>query len=125
MAYPTYKPTARSFDAGDYPVKVFKAQNGSESRILYGSKRTNMKLSLSYENISDSRAAAFSSHYDEVLGTYNTFTLDSEATAGWDGGSGVIDAVASGNQWRYESPPQISQVRPGISTVTVNLIGVL
>jgi len=28
-------------------------------------------------------------------------------------------------QYRYEGPPEIVQVRPGVSTVTVNLIGVL
>lgn len=125
MAYPAYKPTSRTFDAGDYPVKTFKSQSGVEARILYGSKRTNMKLKLNYSNITDSRAAAFSAHFDQVLGTYNTFTLDNEAIAGWDGGSGVIDAVASGNQWRYERPPVIDQVRPGISSVTVSLVGVL
>ena len=36
-------------------------------------------------------------------------------------------ASTSGTQakYRYEGPPQIAQVRPGVSTVTVNLIGVI
>ena len=36
-------------------------------------------------------------------------------------------ASTSGTQakYRYESPPQVVQVRPGVSTVTINLIGVL
>ncbi len=59
MAFPTLVPTSRSFESGDYPVKTFKAQNGKEHRILYGSNRTNMKLSLSYANITDANAELF------------------------------------------------------------------
>ena len=51
--FPDLIPTSRSFEAGDYPVKTFKAQNGAEHRILYGSNRTNMKLSLTFANITD------------------------------------------------------------------------
>jgi hypothetical protein len=130
MAFPTLEPTSRTFDPGDYPVKKYQAQNGAEVRILYGSNRTNMKLSLSYANISDSNAELFLDHYDEMKGTYGTFGAASvnqndKAKAGWEGNSDALGAGVSGAQYRYEGPPQVSQVRPGISTVTVNLVGVL
>jgi hypothetical protein len=127
MAFPTLVPTSRSFESGDYPVKTFKAQNGKEHRILYGSNRTNMKLSLSYANITDANAELFLDHYDEVQGTFQTFNIGDleESRGGWKGNKDALGAGESGNNYRYEGPPQVAQVRPGISTVTVNLIGVL
>ena len=124
MAFPTLRPTSRQFDAGDYPVKRFSAQSGAEIRILYGSKRTGMKLGFSYDNISDSEAEQFLTHYDSTYGTYDTFALPAEARSGWSGTPAAIDA-AIGNNWRYEEQPQVTSVRPGRSSVIVSLIGVL
>jgi hypothetical protein len=124
-------PTARSFEPGDFPVKTYKAQNGAEHRILYGSSRTNMRLSLTYANIKDADAEQFLNHYETMQGTFQTFVLGkldddtSPARGGWEGNLDALGADASGNSYRYEGPPQVVQVRHGISTVTVNLIGVL
>ena len=124
MAYPSLAPTARSFSAGDYQYKTYKAQNGKEVRILYGDKRTGMTLDLSYDNIADTQADDFIAHYDETKGGFSSFTLPAAFRTGWSGNTSAIDA-ASGNQWRYEQPPAIRSVRPGISSVTVRLVGVL
>jgi hypothetical protein len=125
MPFPTLKPASRDFKTGDYPVKTFKAQSGVEARILYGSKRTGMALSLGYENIPDGSADDFVAHFDEVKGTFDTFTLPDEVLAGWQGASTALDAAATGNRWRYAEAPQVSAVRPGKSSVRVSLIGVL
>ena len=98
MAFPSLVPTRRGFDAGNYPVKTFKAQSGAEVRILYGSKRTGMQIELGYENIPDTQADDFVTHFDEVLGTYNTFSLPSAVTTGWSGAVSALDASATGNQ---------------------------
>ena len=124
MAFPTLKPTGRSFEPGNYPVKTFNAQSGAEIRIAYGNRRTNAKLSLSFANVTDAEAEEFLTHFDEVLGTLNTFTIPSETKGGWTGTASAIDAP-TGAEWRYESSPQIASVRPGISSVTVNLLGVV
>lgn len=124
MAYPTLKPTSRNFDPGSYPVKTFKSQSGAEARILYGSKRVDQSLSLTYDNITDSQAEQFVTHFDEVKGTYLTFTLPSEVRSGWAASAATLDAV-SGAAWRYDSPPTITSVKPGISSVQVKLAGVL
>ncbi|HAX29285.1 MAG TPA: hypothetical protein DCX94_15305 [Alteromonas macleodii] len=125
-------PSARTFESGDYPVKTYKAQNGAEHRILYGNKRTNMKLSLTYANILDADAELFLDHYDTVQGTFQTFSLGSVGAdrrnptrGGWEGNKDVLGAETHGNNYRYEGPPQVQQVALGRSTVTVNLIGVL
>jgi hypothetical protein len=127
MPFPDLVPTARAFESGDYPVRTFKAQNGAETRILYGSNRTNMKLSLTYANIFDDVAEQFLDHYDEVQGTFQTFDIGDRdfARGGWEGTPSALGPKASGNKYRYENPPQVVQVRPGVSSVTVNLIGVL
>ena len=124
MSYPSYTPTSRSFDPGDYPAKTYRSQSGVEVRILYGNKRTGLKLSLTYSNITDAAAQAFVTHYDEMKGTLNVFSINTGTKDGWEGDSSSID-VPSGNAWRYERAPQLNQVRPGISAVTVDLIGVL
>jgi hypothetical protein len=125
-------PSARSFESGDYPVKTYKAQNGAEHRILYGDKRTNMKLSLTYANILDADAELFLDHYDTVQGTFQTFALGrvgadktNPTRGGWEGNQDALGAQTQSNNYRYERPPQVQQVALGRSTVTVSLIGVL
>ncbi len=124
MTFPSLQPSSRSFDPGAPAIKTYNAQSGAEVRLKYGSQRTKMKLALSYKNITDSNAESFLTHYDSVEGTFSTFTIPSAAFSGWAGSSSALDATGA-NAWRYEQPPQISSVRPGVSTVTVNLVGVL
>ena len=126
VKFPNLQPTARTFDSGDFPVKVYKAQNGSEHRILYGSRRTNMRLSLTFANITDSEAEQILDHYEQVQGTFGTVIVEkSTGKAGWEGNEDALGAGAHGNSYRYENPPQLTSVRPGVSTVTVNFIGVI
>ncbi len=90
MAFPILKPSSRTYDPGSYPVKTFNAQNGKEHRILYGSERTGVKLSLAYANIGDPNAELFLDHYDEVQGTFQTFNLPNQALGGWDGNNDAL-----------------------------------
>jgi len=126
MAYPTLLPTSRAFNAGDWPIKTFRAQNGAEVRILYGSNRTGMQLELQYQNITDANADLFLTHYNEVRGTYGTFALPATgAKGGWTGNDSSIDVTGTGNNWRYAEAPTVQAVKPGVSSVTIKLVGVL
>lgn len=126
MGFPELKPTSRSFDAGNYPVKTFTAQSGAEVRILYGDKKTGSKLNLSYENITDDKAALFLDHYDEIKGTYGTFDIVADTRAGWSPSAAPFGfRIGTGAKWRYQSPPEVTTVRPGYSTVRVELVTVL
>lgn len=124
MAFPTLTPTSREFTPGSWPIKSYNSQSGAEVRILYGSQRTNAKLSLSYENVTDANAQLFMDDYAANIGTLRTFTLPSAVRNGWNGSSSTLDAP-SGTAWRYESEPQLRSVRPGRSSVTVNLVAVI
>jgi len=126
MSFPQLVPTSRSFDAGDYPVKAFKSQDGAEVRILYGSRRVGMSLRLSYQNIPDASAKLFIEHFHNSKGTYQQFTLGdgsgAAALKGWAEAERWLDAEAWGSRWRYASAPQLDSVYPGISTVIVELV---
>ena len=124
MAFPTLTPTSREFSPGAWPIKNYNSQSGAEIRILYGSQRTNAKLSCSYENVTDANAQLFLEDYNLNIGTLRTFTLPSAVRNGWSGSAETLDAPP-GTLWRYESEPQIRSVRPGRSSVTVNLVAVI
>jgi len=124
MPFPSLVPTSRDFNPGDYPIKQFRSQSGAEIRILYGDSRTGMALNLAYDNVTDANADLFLTHYNEVKGTYNTFTLPSAAKTGWTGAAASLD-VSGVNAWRYAEPPTVTAVRPGRSSVRVQLIGTL
>lgn len=128
MAYPELRPTSRNFDPGNWPVKTYNSQNGTEVRLLYGSQRYNLRLQLTYQHVSDTNAELFITHYNDQKGTYNTFSITGNSRtalmAGWDGTTTALSPPA-GVDWRYEQPPQIVSVRPGVSTVTVSLVGVI
>ena len=127
-------PSSRSFSPGDWPVKTYKAQNGDETRILYGDKKSGMKLTLTYKNIEDTKADDFIAHFEYLNGTYKTFTLSSTAKSklhdGFHGDSkasnkNILDPTRYDNKWRYNGPPQIQQTFPGRSNVQLTLVSVL
>jgi hypothetical protein len=124
MPFPALRPTSRDFKPGDYPVKTYSAQSGAEVRILYGDTRTKMEMALSYDNISDAQAEQFLTHYDETKGTFNTFFIPNETKIGWTADLSSIGAGRAGSRFRYAEPPQVTAVRPGRSSVRVNLVGV-
>lgn len=77
---------------------------------------------LSYQNISDEDAQSFLADYEDRKGTFERFFLSDAVYEGWSPGTAdsKLDR-APGTQWRYDAPPAIVSVRPGISSVTVKL----
>jgi len=124
MTFPAVAPSARSFEAGDFPVKKYQAQDGAELRILYGDRRTGMKLSLSYNNIPDTEAQLFVFHYASMQGTFQQFVINQGARTGWEGNEEAIGAEYWQQQWRYEGPPVLNSTYPGRSSVSVRLVAV-
>ena len=123
MSYPTFTPSARSYNPGNWAVKNYNSMSGREIRIRYGDKRFNAKLSLQYQNITDTDADDFLSHYNSQFGTYEAFTLPAEVLTGWGAGSYIPNATAM--KFRYSQAPTVVSVRPGVSTVSVELTGVI
>ncbi|MCE2835386.1 MAG: hypothetical protein LW834_12080 [Cyanobium sp. 49614_E6] len=98
--------------------------SGVEIRLRYGDNRTGAKLQLSFDHIPDARAQEFLSHYAEVQGTFRSFVLPSSATTGWSGGA-LSPGTATTAAYRYSQPPQVTNIRPGVSSVSVELLGVM
>jgi hypothetical protein len=124
MAFPALVPTSRDYTPGDWPVKSFPTQSGAEVRIRYGNQRTNSTLALNYDNITDTSAETFLTHYNETQGTFLTFTLPSQTFTGWNG-STLTPGTDTNAAWRYASSPQVTNIRPGVSSVRVELVGVI
>ena len=138
--FPRIAPSSRSYTPAQYPVKAFKSESGVEVRILYGSQPTGAKLQLQYQNLLDDQAELFIEHFRSVQGTFQTFYLGSSGTdeganidedsakAGWNGDPSNLSknsGEATDNCWRYAQAPQLSSVKRGVSSVTVNLVAVL
>ena len=121
MAFPELVPSSRTFSPGDFPIKKFNAQNGAEVRILYGARRVNQVFELSYQNISDANAQLFLTDYEDRKGTFERFLLSDAVYEGWSPGADSKLDRGPGTEWRYDAPPAIVSVRPGISSVTVKL----
>ncbi|NBT50861.1 MAG: hypothetical protein EBT12_04800 [Marivivens sp.] len=122
MAFPELVPSSRTFSPGDFPIKKFNAQNGAEVRILYGSRMVNQVFELSYANISDNQAESFLADYRAQNGTFRTFVLPDAVFEGWTSGRDIGRYERGpGTLWRYDAPPAVVSVRPGISSVTVKL----
>ena len=124
--FPQVIPTGRTYGAGDFPVKSYRAQDGAEVRLLYGNTRVGMTLGWQFNNVPDETAEAFLTHYHGCQGTFQQFELSDGSGSlikeGWEGSSNAIGAVYWGSKWRYQNEPQVTSVYPGRSTVSISLI---
>ena len=128
LPYPPLTPSSRSISVGDYPIKKYKAMDGVEVRILYGSQDSGAVMQLTYQNITDELASDFVRHFRSTKGTFEQFPVAQEVYNGWDGDTTVgPDQIFRGEKarWRYDGPPTIANVRPGISTVQISLVTAL
>ena len=139
--FPPFAPSSRQYTDGDWPVKEYSALNGYGVRIVYGSRQTGMKLNLVYQNLRDAEAALFLDHYQQQKGTFEAFQFFAPdgPKKGWGAGATsaelsklqqspigkYLGTAARFSNWRYAESPTIQSVKPGISTVTVNLVSVL
>lgn len=126
VAFPSIKPTGRSYSPGAYPQAEFKSLNGATTTLRYGNRRVDSSLSLSFNNITDENAALILKNYEDVTvaDDWVTFTTN-------DGAAGASSTLAnylrevggSGLRWRYNEPPSVESVKPGRSSVQVSFIG--
>ena len=127
VSFPALVPSSRSYTPGVFPEQQFQAQNGAVVRVRYGNQRYSSSLSLTFANIIDSNAALILENYVAVMGDdkYVAFT-DSNVAAGVS--TGLVPWIQETNsllKWKYASPPSVTSVKPGLSTVTCEFIGEL
>ena len=133
MAFPNIKPTTRSFTMGDYPSKTYRSLSGTIFKRAFGNKQTGYTLNLTFRNIGDmselrtrsGTAKQIIDHYNDVDGTFSSFTLPARVFEDMDNDFRDLIRSPSNINWRYAQPPQVQSVKSGVSTVTVNLVGEL
>jgi hypothetical protein len=94
MAFPSIKPTTRSFSLGDYPSKTYRSLSGAIFKRAFGNRQTGYTLDLTFRNIGDTSelrthsgtAKEIMDHYTDVDGTFKSFTLPARVFEGMDNG---------------------------------------
>ena len=119
-------PSTRSYSPGEYPQGEFEAQNGVKTVIRYGKHRTGSSLSLGFDNILDSDAAAILKNYEDINSIWDEVSFT---------GTNVINGADSTLQsyliertelkWRYDGPPEVTSVYPGRSNVQCKFVACL
>lgn len=119
-------PSTRSYSPGEYPQVEFEAQNGVKTVIRYGKHRTGSSLSLGFDNILDSDAAAILKNYEDINSIWDEVSFT---------GTNVINGADSTLQsyliertelkWRYDGPPEVTSVYPGRSNVQCKFVACL
>ena len=129
--FPNIKPASRSYTPGSYPQTEFVAQNGAKSVIRYGNKKTDAKLSLGFSNITDSQANEILDLYDTVNSVYDYISFSTtNGLAGIDN-NGLIFKVDEADpsgvklRYRFDGPPTVTSVKPGISNVQCKFVACL
>jgi len=140
VVFPYHTPSTRVYEPGEYPIKLFESQNGATSAIRFGNRRSKSKLKLEFANVEEQ--VAF-----DILRVYRNCMLNwgyirfNRGDDGVNGKGGSWEGVehpelisdfyqenavtASGTYWRFEKPPQVTSVVPGIVTVSCAFVSYL
>jgi hypothetical protein len=129
VTFPTLEPTSRSFVAPRWPTSGITSQSGVTTRRLWGSRPSQARLNLSFDNISDDNAGLIVAAYNSAKGATTELMLPnvlfngaSAALTGW------LDTTSTGAgmKWFFsDEPPTVESVAPGRSSVRVALVAEL
>ena len=117
-AFPSIKPSARSWTPGTFPVSSFNTLSGFEARVLLGSNAVGTQLSLTFSNLKENEVISITDQHLLAQGSFQGFALPAAVFAGMSTYGKVTPA---GFIWRYSSAPSVDWVMPGIGNVSVDL----
>ena len=140
-AFPSIKPTSRSYSPGQYPSTNFESLDGTKTHIRYGNKRVNATLTLGFSNITDAQAFEILENYRDVNSDWDYVTFNNTsglAGVGGDGHtstSGALTNLATymaennsqsgGLKWRYSGPPSVTSTFKVMSNVSCSFVACL
>ena len=122
-AFPSYIPTRRNFTPGIFPQKSFRTLGGVAAKRTFGNVAYGAKLELEFTNIIDDTVQAIIAHYQYQTQRNQRFQLPDTVIAGMNNSLATSVKAVSTLRWEYESPPAIESIFPGISVVSLTLIG--
>ena len=124
ILFPQIQPSSRSYQPGERPRTVFQSQNGSTTLVEFGSQQVDAQLQLQFRNITDDKAASIINHYNSIVEDEWVRFDGARGMGGMD--TSLYNAVQKGDdklRWRYDGPPEITSVYPGVSTVACKFVG--
>jgi hypothetical protein len=121
--FPALKPTARSFQLGQYPIKTYRAMSGVVLRRSFGNKPFGYTLDLEFANVPEATVNLIIDHYNTQGGGTLGFVIPTAVFQGYTSTLQGKVRTAAGIEWLYSEPPSVSSVIKGISSVTVRLVG--
>ena len=127
-AFPSIKPTSRSYTPGNYPSTNFESLDGTKTHIRYGNKRVNATLSLGFSNITDADAALILANYEDVNSDWDYVTFASASGTAGVGSTSLSNYFkedGSGLKWRYSGPPSVTSTFKGMSNVSCSFVACL
>jgi hypothetical protein len=119
--FPSVKPASRAWSPGARAQTIYQALDGVEVRFVHGTRVVGQRLTLVFENVSETEGKSITDHYASNGTTYGVFDLPAAVFAGMNSYDYTNEAT---NSWRYAGPPQVSYITPGYQTVSVELLGV-
>jgi hypothetical protein len=125
-AFPSIRPTGRSYAPGQFPTKIYRGLSGATVKRIFGNRSFGHSIELEFANITDANVRLILDHYYARGGNYTRFALPNEIFSGMSASlRAVVQAPHPNILWEYAQPPQVESVFNGRSTVTVSLIGEL
>ena len=134
--FPRLAPTTRVYTAPVVPANEFQGLNGAVTTIAYGTVSVDAKLEMTFKNISDDDAWLILENYrlvsrgrDQITGERDFIDLNGQmqGISNFEMASQISLESGSNPELRYAyaSPPTVTSVFPGRSTVKVQLRGYL
>ena len=118
--FPEICPISRRFTAAQYPTRRFNSISGAGTTRLYGSKAFDARLDLEFLVNDDALTSVFDSWY-ESFGQFKQLILPPPVIAG---SNELLDSITPDYlEWYWDREPSVETVQPGLSRVTVNLVG--
>lgn len=123
--FPSIKPTARSYTAGQFPYKTYRGLSGATVKRVFGNRSFGHTMEMEFRNVRDVTVKQILDHYYGQNGGVDRFALSEDCLSGiGDDLKSTIKAPPN-ISWEYSEPPAVETVFNGISNVTVRLVGEL
>lgn len=123
--FPSIKPSARSYTAGQFPYKIYRGLSGTTVKRVFGNRSFGHTMEMQFNGLKDDKVKEILDHYYGQGGGVNRFALSDDSLAGIGSDLQSIVKAPLNISWEYAEPPSIETVFTGVSNVTVRLVGEL
>ena len=122
MTFPTFEPSSRTYEHGEFPVSRHKFMTGRSQQLLHANKKSNQRLRLTYDNRPLKDFDYFLEHFNAQRGTHGSFPLTPNVLfAGWNNKKGDAARMGYDQRWRYTKEPRIRSRRGKYGSMEIEL----